>query len=237
MSKVTAADLTKEYSGKRLVPIYKVQRDDQKIALTIDGAWGNNKTEELLKLFNKEDIVVSFFFAGVWLSKNEDLVEKIINSGHEIYNHSYSHTHFNKLSKEEIKNEITKTEEIINSFYPQKNKKKLFRPPYGEYNNLTIKTVREAGYQAVQWSLDSHDWMSPGKNYILNKVTKNISPGDILLFHNNSEDIIKILEELIPKLKKTYNFVSVENLIYDDNYQISSINGLQSKTRDEIYGD
>ena len=66
------------YSNSRLVPIYKVNRDDNKIALTVDGAWGSNKTEDLLNLFSKENIPVSFFFAGIWLEDNPQLVKKYL---------------------------------------------------------------------------------------------------------------------------------------------------------------
>lgn len=224
------------YSGSRLVPIYKVSREDKKISLTVDGAWGSNKTEELLKLFSQENIPVSFFFAGIWLEDNPELVKKILKEGHEIYNHSYSHPHFNNLNKNEILSELRKTEEIISEFYGQKEKKKYFRAPYGEYNNLLVKTAREEGYQLIQWSLDSHDWMAPGREYILSRVKENVSSGDILLFHNNSENIVEILSELIPELKKNYQFVKIENLIYNNNYQIDSLTGIQYKIKDDDNG-
>ena len=224
------------YSNSRLVPIYKVNRDDNKIALTVDGAWGSNKTEDLLNLFSKENIPVSFFFAGIWLEDNPQLVKKILKAGHEIYNHSYSHPHFNNLNKNEILSELRKTEKIISKFYGKKSKKKYFRAPYGEYNNLLVKTAREEGYQLIQWSLDSHDWMDPGKEYILSRIKNDISSGDILLFHNNSENIVEILSELISELKKNYQFVKIENLIYNNNYQINSLTGIQYKIKDDDNG-
>lgn len=233
---VSDYDFLNDYSGSRLVPIYKVQRDDNKIALTIDGAWGNNQTEALLEIFRAESIPVSFFFAGIWLENNEELVMKINKVGHQIYNHSYKHLHSNYLTKAELKTEILKTELIINEYQDENKDLKLFRPPYGEYNNLVIQTARELGYQVIQWSLDSHDWMDPGKDYILNRITNNITAGDILLFHNNSNNIVEILAEIIPILKKEYKFVKIEDLIYNNNYQINSLTGLQSKIKDDDYG-
>jgi peptidoglycan/xylan/chitin deacetylase (PgdA/CDA1 family) len=229
-------DYLKEYSGRRLVPIYKVQRNDNKIALTVDGAWGSSKTEELLKLFEVEEIPVSFFFAGIWLENNHDLVKKITKAGHQIYNHSYSHQHFNNLNKEKIREELFKTEAIIDKYQSSDLNIKLFRPPYGEYNELVIKTAREMGYKIIQWSLDSHDWMDPGKSYIEDRINKNINSGEILLFHNNSNNIVEILTEIIPMLKKEYKFVKIEDLIYNNNYQINSLTGLQSKIKDDDNG-
>ena len=226
----------KNYSSSRLVPIYQVQRDDQKISLTVDGAWGSNQTAALLELFEQEEVPVSFFFAGIWLKNNPELVSQIIASGHKIYNHSYNHYHFNTLNKAEIKAELLQTETLINKYQDSESEIKLFRPPYGEYNNLVIKTAREMGYQVVQWSLDSHDWMDPGRDYILNRVKTKINSGDILLFHNDSNNIVEILSELIPQLKKDYQFVKIEDLIYNNNYQISSLTGLQYKIKDDVNG-
>ena len=235
---ITAAEFNylNDYSSRRLLPIYNVLRNDQKIALTVDGAWGSKKTEALLDLFEEENIPVSFFFAGIWLENNPQLVERILKSGHKIYNHSYSHPHFNSLNSEEIKAELLKTEAIINNYQSPETSLKLFRPPYGEYNNLVIKTARELNYQVIQWSLDSHDWMNPGQEYILNRIRKNIKAGDILLFHNNSKNIVEILQKVITELKNNYQFVKIEDLIYKNNYQINSLTGLQSKIEDDANG-
>ncbi|TDO89343.1 peptidoglycan/xylan/chitin deacetylase (PgdA/CDA1 family) [Halanaerobium saccharolyticum] len=230
------ADYLKEYTGSRLVPIYRVQREDKKITLTVDGAWGSNQTKALLNLFEQEEIPVSFFFAGIWLKNNPELVNKIIASGHQIYNHSYSHPHFNTLNKSGIREELLRTEAIINSYQGSQSEIKLFRPPYGEYNKLVIETAREMGYQVLQWSLDSHDWMNPGKEYIIQRVKDNINSGDILLFHNDSSNIVEILSEIIPLLKKDFQFVKIEDLIYNNNYQISSLTGLQYKIKDDANG-
>ncbi len=394
-------DFRRDYSGNRLVPVYKVERDDNKIALTIDGAWGSAKTEELLALMKKYDVKTSFFFAGRWLEANQDLVEKILSEGHNIYNHSYTHPHFNSLSREEIEEELLKTEKLITrlrekilkekmekekilieqrnvseneasesakkiekrfnlpsqfeiaitedylknlskktdlkeinriflecapcatdliyqhnelaeyglNFQPnshfyespidfeeylaikntdneaenniennemkdngiegkekileknqdevmnnspdnrgnsdkgqeidslieikRENPVKLFRPPYGEYNDFVVKTARELDYQIIQWSLDSHDWMDPGEDYVVNRIKTNVESGDILLFHNNAPNIISILERLIPYLKERYELVQIEELIYHDQYIIRSFDGLQYSIKDD----
>ena len=233
VSTAAAADYVNDYSGSRLLPIYQVKRDDQKISLTVDGAWGSNQTKGLLKLFEAEAIPVSFFFAGIWLENNPQLANEITAAGHQIYNHSYSHPHFNSLTESEIKAELLQTEKIINKYQASDSKIKLFRPPYGEYNELVIKTAREMGYQVIQWSLDSHDWMNPGRDYILERVKANINSGSILLFHNNSNNIVEVLAEIIPLLKKDFQFVKIEDLIYNNNYQISSLTGLQYKIKDD----
>jgi len=78
--------------------------------------------------------------------------------------------------------------------------------------------------------------MNPGRDYVINRIKANISSGDILLFHNNAVDIVDILAELIPLLKKDYQFVKIENLIYNTNYRINSLTGLQYKIKDDLNG-
>ncbi|MGM0409836.1 MAG: polysaccharide deacetylase family protein [Bacillota bacterium] len=214
--------------SERLVPIYSVNRDDKKIAITLDGTWGADNTEKLLNIFEKEDINVTFFFAGYWLEKYPDLVKKIATCGHEIENHSFTHPHFTKISKNKMKEELTKTSNLI---YETIGKKpKYFRPPFGDYNNSVIETVRSEGYEVVQWTLDSHDWQEPGVDYIVNRILENLSAGDIILMHNNAPDTPEALKILIPKLKeKKYEIVPLSELIYDSNYIIHPHNGVQER--------
>ena len=212
--------------NNRLVPIYKVAREDKKIAITLDGTWGSEYTEDLLKLFEKHDLEVTFFFAGYWLEKYPHLVKQIAATGHEIGNHTYTHPHCNSLTRDELKKELVDTEKLIKKLTGKTSN--LFRPPFGEYNNKVIRTVRENGYQVVQWSLDSLDWQGHSSEYIVERIDENVSTGDIILMHNNAPHIVEALKILIPKLQeKGFEIVSLSDLIYHENYQIHTHNGLQ----------
>lgn len=224
----TQSSFFNEYTSKRYVPVYSVDTDKNIISITVDGAWGSSSTEKLLKIFAEHDISVTFFFAGIWLEKNQDLVEKIIRSGHKIENHSYSHRHIIELEEKEITEEIEQTGNLIIKLTGQKPV--FFRPPYGEYNNTLIKIARQKGYQVVQWSIDTHDWMNPGIDYVISRIENNIKGGDILLFHNNAENIVKIMDIIIPKLKKDYQIVPLSELIFKNDYKIRSFDGLQYQT-------
>ena len=214
--------------NQKLVPIYKVDRDDNKIAITLDGTWGADYTEEIIDILEDNDIEITFFFAGYWLEKYPNLVKKIAMKGHEIGNHTFTHPHCNKLRKEDLVSELNKTSDLIERLIGKRSK--YFRPPYGEYNNNVINTANEEGYQVVQWSLDSHDWMEPGEEYIINRIMDNVSSGEIILMHNNAPDTPEVLKKIIPKLKKEgYKIVPLSELIYKDNYIIQTHNGLQVK--------
>ncbi|AGB40686.1 putative xylanase/chitin deacetylase [Halobacteroides halobius DSM 5150] len=217
-------------NSERLVPIYKVNTDQKKVAITLDGMWGAKKTPQLLQIFRKYDVKITFFFGGNWLEENPNLVKEIAASGHEVENHSYTHPHMTKLGVNSIKKELQRTSELIEKLTGEKPN--LFRPPFGEYDNQLIKTCRNLGYHVIQWSIDSLDWKDVSADFIVNRVLKNVSSGDIILMHNNGANTPQALEKLIPKLQqKGYEIVPVSELIYQENYYIEPHNGLQKKVR------
>ena len=214
--------------NQRLVPIYKVARDDNKISITLDGTWGANYTEELLDIFAEQGITVTFFFAGYWLEKYPGLVKEIAAAGHGIGNHTYTHPHCNSLSRDELIKELETTSDLIEQLIGQRPT--IFRPPYGEYNNRVISIANQLGYQVIQWSIDSLDWREPGVEYIFNRVMEKAGPGDIILMHNNAPDTANALRRLIPALqKKGLEIVPLSAMVYNDDYYIESHSGLQVK--------
>ena len=213
-------------NSNRLVPIYKVDTAEKKVAITLDGMWGSKYTPQLLKIFRKHNINITFFFGGNWLEEYPHLVKEIVANGHEIGNHSYTHPHMAQLGREEIIEELSRTGELIKELTGKRSD--LFRPPFGEYNNRLIKTSREQGYHVIQWSIDSLDWKDVSTDFIVKTVIKDISPGEIILMHNNGSHTAEALERLIPKLKdKGYQIVPLSELIYKENYQVESHSGIQ----------
>ncbi|MCK8826256.1 polysaccharide deacetylase family protein [Natroniella acetigena] len=215
-------------SQEKLVPIYGVDRSDNKIAITLDGMWGAERTPKLLEIFQKHDLNITFFFGGNWLEENPQLVKEIVANGHEVGNHSYTHPHMATLSKEKIEQELNRTGELIRKLTGEEPN--LFRPPFGEYSNLLIKTCEELGYYPIQWSIDSHDWMDVSGDYIVDRILDNVGSGDIILMHNDGEKTPDALSSLIPKLKEQgYEIVPVSELIYTEDYYIEQHTGLQKK--------
>ncbi len=214
--------------NQRLVPIYKVDRNEKIVAITLDGTWGADYTEQILDIFDKYDIKITFFFAGYWLEKYPALVKRIAAQGHEIGNHTYTHPHCNSLSRDKLIKELEDTNKLIKELIGKESK--LFRPPFGEYNNQVIRTANELGYQVIQWSLDSLDWQEPGADYIVSRILNKVGAGDIILMHNNAPDTPQALERIIPELQKRgYRIVPLSELVYQDNYFIESHSGIQRK--------
>ncbi len=213
-------------SAQRLVPIYKVDTEEKKIAITIDGVWGAEYTPGILELLAEHNITITFFFGGYWLEKYPDMVRRIADGNHEIGNHSFTHPHCSQLSREKFREELRKTSDLV--FALTGTRPLFFRPPFGDYSNMVIEVSEEEGMQVIQWSIDSLDWKNPGVDFIVRRIMGHVGPGDIILMHNNGEHTLEALTILIPKLlEANYKIVPLSKLVYRDNYYIERHSGLQ----------
>lgn len=208
--------------GKKL-PIYRVLTEEKKVALTFDVNWAENEyIYDILDVLNENNAKATFFIMGGWVNYSDENREKLmkINEGcHSIGNHSYIHPSFTKISHERMADEIKKTEDIV--YAATGNEIKLFRFPSGDYNEDALEYVRSLGYECIQWDVDSIDYKESGAEVEFNRVIKNIKPGSIVLFHNNAKYTPENLKKIITNLTdEGYEFVTVNQLIYDSNYYI-----------------
>lgn len=182
------------------------------IALTFDDGPIDNVTPKILQLLKDEDIKATFFMIGTNVEKYPKIARKVAADGHEIANHSYSHANLNKLNKTNMKQQLIHSQKIIEQI--TNYKPKLFRPPYGEYNETVINLAEESKQEIIMWSVDSYDWKAKNKNTILDNTLKDLKPGSIILMHDIHEVTAESLPSLIKKLKSdNYEFVTVSELI------------------------
>lgn len=209
------------------LPIYKVDTDKKEIALTFDISYNERNIDEILDILDKYNVKATFFVVGKWIDKNEEVVKKIHKNGHEIGNHSYSHTDFNKISEEEIKKELETTSKKIKNITGEDVK--IFRPPYGELNENGVKTCELLGYKVVNWDVDSMDWKNIKSVYIVDRVAQNVTLGSIVLFHGDANNVGEYLENIIKYFQKNgYKMLKISDLLYEDDYYIDS-SGVQRK--------
>ncbi len=180
---------------KKVLPIYSVEREDKVITVSFDASWGGDKTLKILDLLDQYNAKATFFLVGIWVDKYPELVKEIAARGHEIGNHSDSHAHFTQISESKIRQELDSCSDKIETLTGVRPT--LFRPPYGDYNSKVITVVRDEGYEAVQWSVDSLDWKNRGVEDLVKRATNNIQPGDIILFHNDSDFIVDALPAIL----------------------------------------
>lgn len=203
----------------RKLPIYCVQNERKKIAISFDAAWGSDKTEKILQILDEQGIKANFFLVGMWVDKNEELVKEIDQKGHEIGTHSNTHPDFVKLSKEQMELELETSKKKITNITGKEVT--LFRAPYGSYNNTVLTIAENKGLKTIQWDVDSLDWKGISAGQIAGNVIKKVQSGSIILCHNNAEHIVEALPSILTTLKANgYKFVTIGELLLDGNTKI-----------------
>jgi polysaccharide deacetylase family sporulation protein PdaB len=211
----------------RKVPVYSVETENKVVALTFDAAWGADKTQGIIDILNEHGADATFFLVGFWVDKFEAETKKIADAGLEIANHSNNHLNMAKLPEDEIEKEIISVNERISKLTGKTPK--FFRPPYGAYNNKLLDTVAGLDMITIQWSIDTLDWKGLSAKEITERVVPKAKNGDIILFHNNSDNVLKALPLVLVGLKnKGFSFVRLSDLVLTENYYIDN-NGIQHK--------
>ena len=198
----------------KLKPVYEVKTDQKVVALTFDISWGNNTPIPVIDILKKNNIKSTFFLSGPWVKQYPEVPKRIQADGHEIGSHGYRHINLSNLSKNEIKDEIMKAHSNIKEVTGIEAN--LIRTPNGDFNDVVIEAVHEVNYEAIQWGTDSLDWMNPGVNSIIDRVTKKVHPGDIILMHasDTCKQTTEALPVIIANLKSQgYEFVTVSELL------------------------
>lgn len=206
---------------EKKLPIYCVDRGDNKIALTFDCAWGNSNTDELIEILKNANAKATFFVTGEFCDKYPEDVKKLFDAGHAIENHSDKHPHVKGMNINDL---IADTKECSRKIKMITGKEPtLYRAPYGEYDDTVITTVEGMGLKVIQWSADSIDWEDPDAYTIKKRILDKTESGSILLFHNDLENTTEALPELLTELlQKGFEAVTVSDMIYTDNYTIDN---------------
>ena len=209
------------WSGGRSLPVYSVEREDNKIAISFDCAWGDEYTQKLLSALEAAEVRATFFTVQFWAEKYPEHLKEIAAAGHEIGTHSATHSYMSRLSEEAIRAELASSSEAITSVTG--TPVTLFRPPYGDYDDLLIDTAADMGLLTVQWDVDSLDWKDLSASEITERVLSKTRSGSIILCHNNGEHTAEALPAVLDALiAKGFEFVPVGELVYRENFTIDN---------------
>lgn len=173
----------------------------KQIALTFD-AGSDIAGITIIDVLKKHNVKATFFLTGKWVEKFPAYAKRIVNEGHDIGNHTYSHPDVKTVSANAFIDNIKKAENIIIST-TGKSPLPYFRFPYGSYNNEALKTVGKAGYRySIQWSLDTIDWQQPKEEVIISRILTGASNGDIILMHIGGINTPQAVDQVIPQLRQ-----------------------------------
>lgn len=214
-------------TAPRLVPIYSVETDEKKVAISFDTAWGADKTLDIIRILKEYDVNATFFMVGFWVEKYPEMVTAINEQGIEIGTHSNTHPDFTTLSETQMELELTTSISSIENITGKKVE--LFRAPYGAYNNTMLNLTDKMGLKTIQWDVDTLDWKGLSGLEICERVMSRVKNGSIILCHNNSDHVLDALPLMLERLINAgYEVVSVGELIMQEDYYIDSL-GVQRK--------
>jgi peptidoglycan/xylan/chitin deacetylase (PgdA/CDA1 family) len=185
---------------------------EKKIALTFDDG-PSEFTLEVLALLKKYNAKATFFCIGKNIEKHPEIVKQIIDAGHLLGNHSYSHSKFfDFYNAKQIREEIQKTDALLEKFTSKKIN--FFRPPYGVTTPSIRRALQRTGHKVIGWNIRSLDGGTKNQELIFNRITKRVSPGGIVLLHDTALHSVLVLEQFLQFLQQNnYEVISIEELL------------------------
>ncbi len=203
----------------RPIPIFRGNPDRRQVAFTFDATYGNNQTPRLLSIMDNYDIKATFFLSGIWPETYPGLARDIAAGDHEFGNHSYDHPIMTELTRDQMREQITRTTNIIQGI-PGADYQNYFRPPFGEYDNTLLEVATDLGYYTIMWTVDSLDWQNPGVDAIIDRVLDQVVPGAIILMHQAAHQTPDALPTIIETLfDRGYTIGTVTNVLTSLNYE------------------
>lgn len=182
---------------------YYAQDTEEKVLyLTFDAGYENGNTETILNALKKHNVSATFFVVGTYIESEPELIQRMIDEGHTVGNHTWHHPNMSGIeTMEEFKKELTDVEDAFRQTTGQEMTK-YYRPPQGIYSESNLEMAKELGYQTFFWSLAYVDWYAddqPTREEAFDKLLGRIHPGAIVLLHSTSSTNAEILDELLTK--------------------------------------
>ncbi len=208
------ADELKKYDA-----YYIGDTNQRVIYLTFDAGYENGYTATILKALKKHNVKATFFLVGNYIATSPILVRQMVEEGHTVANHTFSHPNMSGISSpEKFCEELVKLENIYRDITGQQMVK-FYRPPQGKYSIQNLQMAKELGYKTFFWSLAYVDWYNnkqPTREEAFKKLLGRIHPGAIVLLHSTSKTNADILDELLTKWEEMgYCFGTLEELVAD----------------------
>lgn len=185
---------------------------DKFIYMTFDLGYEAEYTNKILDTLKENNVKAAFFITAHYVNTSSDIVQRMIDEGHIVGNHTVNHKSMPSLNEEQIKEELMNLHTVI---YDKFNyEMKYMRPPKGEYSARALDTTTKLGYVPVMWSFAYADWdeaKQPSKEEGISKIMNNVHNGEIMLLHATSKTNMEILDTIIKQIKDMgYEFKSLD---------------------------
>lgn len=181
-------------------PIYRGNPKKPAVCFMINVAWGNEYLDKILATLDAYHVKTTFFLDGFWVKRFPELARKIKEHGHEIANHAYSHPDMARLGPERIRQEIGKTQAIIEQTTGVRPT--LFAPPSGSFSQSVVQiAANEFKMKTILWTADTVDWQNPSVSTLIRRIEPKLDRGVLVLMHPTAPSS-QGLEQLIQMAQK-----------------------------------
>jgi len=186
------------------------------IALTFDDGPHKTLTPKLLDILKSRNVRATFYVLGSLVQAHPDIARRIVAEGHEIANHTWTHPYLSRLSREAVRRELQRTEDIILEVTGVKPTN--YRPPYGAITAAQKQWIyEEFGYPTIMWDVDPLDWRRPGASVVAQRILDGTRKGSIVLAHDIHPGTIEAMPATIDGLKaRGFQFLTVKELLLLD---------------------
>lgn len=183
----------------------------KKVAITFDDGPHPVCTEKLLQGLSERGVKATFFVTGERAEQNPKIIQRMQEEGHLIGNHTYSHLQLTACNREQFKQELVKTNEVIQKITG--SDVEYVRPPYGCWDKSLEK---ELSMLPVLWTVDPKDWCCQDAGKVAKRILQKVQDGDIILLHDSFDTSVEAALTVIDTLSQEgYNFVTVEEILLD----------------------
>ncbi|MDQ0687886.1 peptidoglycan/xylan/chitin deacetylase (PgdA/CDA1 family) [Streptomyces achromogenes] len=182
-------------------PLLRMTGRGRTMVLTFDDGPDPHYTPGILDTLAEYDVRATFFVCGEMAVDNQDLLARMADEGHVVGNHTWSHPLLTRLTRRQIRSEMSRTSDVIEEGYGERPR--WFRAPYGAWNRAVFQLGAELGMEPLAWTVDTLDWTTPGTGVIVDRVEKSAAPGVVVLSHDAGGDrsqSVRALRGYLPRL-------------------------------------
>lgn len=192
----------------------------RQLALTYDDGPNDPHTRQLLDVLAKHNVLATFFLIGSYAQQRPEIARKIVEAGHVVGNHTFTHPLLTFKSEVEIRQQLLDCRAALHDAIGQHSN--LFRPPFGGRRPTVLRIARELGLEPVMWNVTGYDWNAPPATEIERKVRRQIRGGDVILLHDGNHkqlgadrsQTVLATDHLITRFKeKGYEFVAIPQMM------------------------
>jgi peptidoglycan-N-acetylglucosamine deacetylase len=195
-------------------------RGAKQIALTYDDGPNDLHTQQLLEVLARHDVRATFFLIGRYVQRRPEIVRELVEAGHVLGNHTFTHPHLAVSAAVETRNQLEECQRAVQDVTGAAPR--LFRPPFGGRRPVTLRIARSLGLEPIMWNVTSWDWKTPPADQIVETCVRQMRGGDVILMHDGSHvalsadrsQTVIATERLIKKCKgEGQEFVTIPQMM------------------------